>query len=711
MTKEDNIYNQQPKQPNQDDAFFNPQYADEEKMADVLEGKRVLPPESWQFKMIAVIAFMWSFFQLFVVLQPINDVFVRAIHLAFALVLAFMMYPMFRTPRTMSSIPIWNFFLAPAAAFTALYVFIYYNDLNARSGAWIPMDVWVAIAGIILLLMASRRALGPALAVIAIIFLVYVKFGQLMPDLIAHKGASIEKMMGQMFLTTEGIFGVPLGVSANYVFLFVLFGALLERAGAGQYFIDLAYAALGRFDGGPAKASVAASGMMGIISGSSIANTVTTGTFTIPLMKKLGFPGYKAASVEVAASTNGQLMPPIMGAAAFIIAEFLGMDYTGVILAAAIPAFVSYIALFYIVHLEAKKLGIKGELKDRLPRVWHVFIRGIHFLLPVFYLMYTLVVLRMSPQRAAFNGIIMLLLIMAVQPFVKAKMAKDGQSLMSSAKTAVSDIAAGMVNGAKNMVPIAIATGVAGIVVGSVTLTGIGLILADVIEALSGGYIVAVLALTAVVSLILGMGLPTTANYIVMASLTAPVILGLSGDLGYLVPAIAAHLFVFYFGILADDTPPVGMAAYAAAGIARSDPIKTGLQGFAYDIRTAILPFMFFFNNKLLLIDGVDAANPKDPAGWQWITNPLEIALIFLMAVLGMLAFSSVTQAWVRVKTHWVESVLLLCVTLLLLIPNMTAQWFSLPHEYVSYVIGVGIYGVIYLSHTKRHKALMPVAG
>lgn len=672
--------------------------------ADVLEGKRVLPEKSFGFKFIAVVALCWSLFQLSVVLLPINDVFIRAIHLAFAIGLTFLMYPMFRTKKTMTSIPFWNYLLAPVGAVSALYIFLFYDELNARSGAWIPMDVWAAIAGIVLLLMASRRALGPALAVIALCFLGYVYFGQSMPDLIAHKGASIEKMMGQMFLTTEGIFGVPLGVSASYVFLFVLFGALLERAGAGAYFINLAYAALGRYDGGPAKASVAASGMMGIISGSSIANTVTTGTFTIPLMKKLGFPGYKAASVEVAASTNGQLMPPIMGAAAFIIAEFLGMDYAGVIMAAAIPAFVSYIALFYIVHLEAKKLGIKGELKDRLPKVWDVFIGGIHFLLPVFFLMYTLVVLRMSPQRAAFNGILMLMAIMVVQPFVKSMLKKDGISIIGNAKIAIVDIVEGMINGAKNMVPIAIATGVAGIVVGSVTLTGIGLILADVIETLSGGYIVAVLALTAVVSLILGMGLPTTANYIVMASLTAPVILGLSGDLGYLVPAIAAHLFVFYFGILADDTPPVGMAAYAAAGIARSDPIKTGLQGFAYDIRTAILPFMFFFNSKLLLIESVPADGMRDPSSWVWITNPFEIALIFIMAVLGMLAFSSATQRWVRVRTNWLEVILLIAVTILLMIPNVIAGLFKLPHEYFCYILGVAIYGVIYLSHIKRQK-------
>lgn len=677
--------------------------------ADVLEGKRVLPTNSLGYIIIGVIAFLWSFFQLYVVLIPFNDVFIRSIHLAFALLMTFLMYPMFRTKKTMSSIPIWNYALSLMAAATALYIFIFYDALNARSGAWIQMDVWVALAGILLLLMASRRVLGPALAIIAILFLGYVKFGQIMPDMIAHKGASINKMMGQMFLTTEGIFGVPLGVSASYVFLFVLFGALLEKAGAGKYFIDLAYAALGRFDGGPAKASVAASGMMGIISGSSIANTVTTGTFTIPLMKRLGFPAHKAASVEVAASTNGQLMPPIMGAAAFIIAEFLGMDYAGVIMAAAIPAFVSYIALFYIVHLEAKKLGIKGEAKDRLPQVWGVFISGLHFLLPVFYLMYTLIVLRMSPQRAAFNGILVLMAIMVVQPFVKSLWTKKSLNLSENLNTVINDLVVGMVNGAKNMVPIAIATGVAGIVVGSVTLTGIGLILADVIEVLSHGYILAVLVLTAVVCLVLGMGLPTTANYIVMASLTAPVILGLSGDLGYLVPAIAAHLFVFYFGILADDTPPVGMAAYAAAGIAKSDPIKTGIQGFAYDIRTAILPFMFFFNSKLLLIDGVDPTNPKDPAGWQWITNPFEIGLIFSMAVFGMLAFSSATQRWIRVKTNGLEVVLLIAITLLLMIPNVIQSWLNLPYEYVSYAIGLSLYAVIYGLQMRRHKAQLAI--
>jgi len=672
-------------------------------LVEELEGQRNLEEGTWQHWMILIIAFMWSLYQIYVVVVPTNSVFVRSFHLAFALALAFAMYPMFRTPKTMSSIPWYNFPIGISAVIGALYIYINYDALNARSGAWSPLDVAMGIASIILLLKAARRTLGMALPIIAGIFLMYDYFGQYMPDLIAHKGASINKMVGQMYLTTEGIFGVPLGVSASYVFLFVLFGALLERAGAGKYFIDLAYALLGKYDGGPAKASVAASGMMGIISGSSIANTVTTGTFTIPLMKKLGFPGYKAASVEVAASTNGQLMPPIMGAAAFIIAEFLGLAYTDVIMAAAIPAFVSYFALFYIVHLEAKKLGIKGEDPSKLERAFDIFKGGIHYIVPIFFLMYTLIILRQSPQMAAFNAIFFMMLIMVLQRPAYAFLEKRTLSTEVWMSGFV-DIGHGMINGAKNMVPIAIATAVAGIVVGSVTLTGIGLILAEVIEELSGGYIIAVLLLTAVVSLILGMGLPTTANYIVMAALTAPVIMSLAGDLGYLIPAIAAHLFVFYFGILADDTPPVGMAAYAAAGIAKSDPIKTGLQGFAYDIRTAILPFAFFFNNKLLLIEGVDATDPNNPAMWQWITNPGEIGLIFFTAVAGMFAFSSATQGWVLTKTSGVERLLLLSVVPFMLIPNMTSSWLGIGSEYLSYAVGFAIYGLVYFMQKNKVK-------
>ena len=552
-----------------------------------------------------------------------------------------------------------------------------------------------------ILLEAGRRVLGIALSIIAIIFLAYDVLGPYMPELIIHKGASLNKLAGHMFLTTEGIFGVPLGVSAGFVFLFVLFGSLLDKAGAGEYFINLAFALLGRFRGGPAKASVVASGFTGIMSGSSIANTVTTGTFTIPLMKKTGFRPEQAGAVEVAASTNGQLMPPVMGAAAFIIAEFLGLSYTDVIYAAFIPAFVSYFALFYIVHLEALKLGLKGMKKEDLPPKLQIFLSGAHFLIPIFFLLYTLMVLQESAASAAFNAIMLLMSIMIVQhPFraliTKQKITKD---IMLSGFV---DILAGMISGAKNMIPIAIATALAGIVVGSITLTGLGQVLLEVIETLSGGNIFLILILAAVISLILGMGLPTTANYIVMASLTAPVILLLAQDNGFLIPAIAAHLFVFYFGILADDTPPVGLAAYAATGIAKADPIKTGIQGFKYDIRTAILPFMFFFNPELLLISGVDPLNPANPSGWIWITNPLEIAIIFSTAFVGMIAFACVTQGYFITKTNNVEKLGFLVIVPFMFLPKIIETHLYLPSHYLSYVIGLGIFALLFFMQKRR---------
>ncbi len=682
---------------------------EEEKIIADLEGQRSFEKTDWEFWLIGVIAFLWSSYQLYVAVVPTNGAFVRSVHLAFALLLCFFMFPMYKSHILKYKIPWHAFAFAIVGAIGALYVYWDYEGLAMRPGAYLDRDVIVAVITVVILLEAARRALGMALSIIAIVFLIYDYFGPYMPDLIAHKGASITKLSGQMYLTTEGIFGVPLGVSAGFVFLFVLFGALLERAGAGEYFINMAYAALGKYRGGPAKASVAASGLTGIISGSSIANTVTTGTFTIPLMKKLGFPPHKAGAVEVAASTNGQLMPPIMGAAAFIIAEFLGLAYTDVVMAAFIPAFVSYFALFYIVHLESLKLGLEGEDPSKLARVWDIFVKGIHYIVPIFFLIYTLIVLRESAQSAALSAIQFLLIIMVTQKPIIAYMKKEKLTLRVFLE-GFEDIAIGMVNGAKNMVPIAIATGVAGMVVGSVTLTGIGQVLIEVIEELSGGYILAILALTGFISLILGMGLPTTANYIIMASLTAPIIITLAGDSGFLIPTIAAHLFVFYFGILADDTPPVGIAAYAAAGIAKANPITTGIQGFAYDIRTAILPFMFFFNNKLLLIESVDANDPDNPALWVWITNPAEIALIFGMAVLGMFAFSSATQGYCLKKTNIIERIGFLAIVPMMLIPNIIQQWLSLPHEYVSYALGVGLYAILYISQriqVKKEKLLV----
>lgn len=682
---------------------------DEEKLINEFEGQRDFEKSSWHYWFIAAVAFLWSAYQLYVVIDPGNSAYVRFIHLAFGLALAFSMHAMSRNPKLKSTITWYDFLIMGVGIMAVLYQWFAYRDLAMRAGAWTQLDVIMGVLTILVVLEASRRVMGLPLMLVAVIFLAYDYFGPYLPDAIAHKGASINKIVGQMVLTTEGIFGVPLGVSASFVFLFVLFGSLLDKAGAGEYFIKVAYTLLGRYDGGPAKAAVAASGMFGMISGSSIANTVTVGTFTIPLMKRLGFSAHKAAAVETAASVNGQLMPPIMGAAAFIMAEFLGLSYTDIVFAAFIPAFTCYAALFYIVHIEAKKHGLKGEDPSVLGRTWPIFIRGIHYLIPIFFLIYTLIVLQQSAQSAAFSAIMFLMIIMITQKPLKAIFNKEKITLPLIVE-GFTDIGNGMVAGGKNMVSIAVATAVAGIIVGSVTLTGIGLILAEVIDNLSGGYIMSVLLLTMFVSLVLGMGLPTTANYIVMASLTAPIIMDLAASNGYLIPMIAAHMFVFYFGILADDTPPVGMAAYAAAAIAKSDPIVTGWQAFIYDMRTALLPFMFFFNNELLLIRSVDANDPNNASLWVWITNPLEIAVIFAGSVLGMFAFTSVTQGFVLMKTNIIERLALIVVIPLLMLPKLIAVKLGLPSHYFSYFIGLSIYGVIYFGQRMRIKKQQALA-
>ena len=676
---------------------------DDAKLISEFEGHRDFENNTWQYWFVAAVAFCWSLYQLYIVIDPGNSAHIRAIHLAFGITLAFAMHAISKSPKLKSTITWYDFVIMIVGVAAILYQWYAYKDLAMRSGAWTQTDIIVGIATILVVLEASRRVMGLPLMLAAVVFLLYDYFGPYLPDMIAHKGASINKIMGQMVLTTEGIFGVPLGVSASFVFLFVLFGSLLDRAGAGEYFIKVAYTILGRYDGGPAKAAVAASGMFGMISGSSIANTVTVGTFTIPLMKRLGFSAHKAAAVETAASVNGQLMPPIMGAAAFIMAEFLGLDYTDIVFAAFIPAFTCYAALFYIVHIEAKKHGLKGEDPSVLGRTWPIFIRGIHYLIPIFFLIYTLIILKQSAQSAAFSAIMFLMIIMVVQKPFKALLNKEKITLPLILE-GFSDIGNGMVMGGKNMVSIAAATAVAGIIVGSVTLTGIGLVLAEVIDNLSGGYILGVLFLTMFVSLVLGMGLPTTANYIVMASLTAPIIMELAANNGYLIPVIAAHMFVFYFGILADDTPPVGMAAYAAAAIAKSDPIVTGWQSFIYDMRTALLPFMFFFNNELLLIGGVDPSDPNNASKWLWITNPFEIALIFGGAVLGMFAFTSATQSFVLTKINTIERIGLIVVIPFLMLPKLIAAKLGLPSYYIAYVIGLGIYGLIYFGQRIKYK-------
>ena len=663
------------------------------RMAEEEEGitRRPKGAEKWVIPTIAVI---WSLFQLSIASWLILDsTYIRAIHLGFALLIVFLNYPVFRKKRlglrflsATHRIPLFDYLTAIIACLAALYLVLDFEGITLRYGAPIQRDIIVGIVLTFMLLEAARRVIGPALPVIAICFCVYAFFGPYMPDLIAFKGTSLNRFVGQMTMSTEGIYGIPLDVSATIVFLFVLFGAMLDKAGAGHYFIQLALSLLGGFKGGPAKAAVLGSGLTGMVSGSSIANIVTTGTFTIPMMKKVGYPPTKAAAVEVAASTDGQLAPPIMGAAAFIIAEYVNVPYVEVIKAAAIPAFASYAALFYITHIEASKLGLKGMPKKDLPPFFKTFAAGLHFMLPIALLLYELVVVRHSPELAAFHAIWVMALIMLFQNPIKAYLAK--QPVGPAIRQAINDIFSALASGARNMVSVALATAAAGIIVGVVAL-GLGGLITEIIDVISMGNIYIMLIITAFASLIIGMGLPTTATYIVMASLTAPAIVTIAGYQEWFVPLMAAHLFCFYFGILADDTPPVGLAAYAAAAIAKSPPIATGLQGFMYDIRTAILPFMFIFNSDLIL---------HDISSWP------QGLLIFFMACMGNFAFASATQGWFVAKNKVWEIPLFLSVTVCAMRPDAIASLVGLPHDkrYYIYPVALAIFGILYLLQKPR---------
>ena len=697
-------------------------------------------------KLIAALALLWSLFQLWIA-SPLpfmlrvgvfNNTEARAIHLAFALLLAFLAYPAFkRSPR--DRVPLVDIALGLIAAASASYLYFAYEQLAQRPGNLTTLDLVTACVGIPLLLEATRRALGPALAVIALIFLGYSLAGPYMPGLLAHRGVSFTALANHQWITTEGVFGIALGVSTSFVFLFVLFGALLERAGAGHYFIQLAFSMLGHFRGGPAKAAVVASGMTGLISGSSIANVVTTGTFTIPMMKRTGFSAEKAGAVEVASSVNGQIMPPVMGAAAFLMVEYVGIPYVEVIKHAFLPALISYIALVYIVHLESLKLGLTalpranvakpwmqrligfvfgvalisgislavyyglgwlkpalgdaaiwvigallvavylGLLKvaasnpplppedpnaplEKLPETRPVLLSGLHFLLPVVVLVWCLMVERLSPGLSAFWGSVILIIILLTQRPLLSWMRRDGTHQHGTFMDGMVDLREGLIAGARNMIGIGIATAAAGIIVGAVSQTGVGLVLADLVELLSMGNLMLMLLLTAFLSLILGMGLPTTANYIVVSSLLAPVVVALGQQSGLIVPLIAVHLFVFYFGIMADVTPPVGLASFAAAAVSKGDPIKTGVVAFYYSLRTAALPFLFIFNTDLLLID-VDF--------WHGV-------VIFIIATLAMLIFAAGTQGYFLVRSRWYENILLLLIAFTLFRPGF---WMDIVHD------------------------------
>ncbi len=626
--------------------------------------------------LLGAIAFSWSVYQLWLA-SPLPfmlrvglpaDVPARAIHLAFALLLCFLLFPAFARGPISDRVPWLDRVFAVVGCLCALYLFLDYDGLVRRMGilleidlelfgraVTVPVEAILGGAGILLLLEATRRSVGLPLVIVCTCFLLYSIFGQSMPDLIAHKGVSLNRLIGYQWLGGEAIFGIPIDVSVDFVFLFVLFGALLDRAGAGQYFLGMAFALVGRYRGGPAKAAILASGMTGMISGSSIANVVTTGTFTIPVMRRIGLPAVKAGAIEVSASTNGQIMPPIMGAAAFIIAEFIGISYFDVIIAAAIPAVLSYIALFYISHLEASKLGLQGLPRDEVPPLGKTFVSGLHYLVPIVVLVYLLIAERWSASSSVFYSILSLMAIIVVQELVRAVRTGE-RSAVGGLGFGIAEVARGMVGGARNMINIAIAVAAAGIIVGSVSSTGLNNAMVGIVEAVSGGNIYILLGMTAVLCIVLGMGLPTTANYIVVASLLAGVLVELGNAAGLVLPLIAVHLYVFYYGLLADSTPPVCLAAFAASAISRADPLKTGVQSFLYDIRTAVLPLVFIFNPELLLI-GVETV-------WHG-------ALVVTVSLFAILAFSALTQGWMFVRLKLWESLVLVVVIVGLFRPDV----------------------------------------
>jgi TRAP transporter 4TM/12TM fusion protein len=687
--------------------------------------------------LLTIIAICWSLFQLWYA-SPLpfylnfgifNDTEARGLHLCFAFALAFTAFPAFaKSPR--DRVPVIDWLLAGIAVCTVLYLIIFYRELSQRPGLPTTADVAVSVIGVLLLLEASRRAEGPWMPIISILCLVYVFTGPWLPGLMAHKGASLSRAASHFWITSEGVFGVALGVSTNFIFLFVLFGALLERAGAGNWFIQVAFALLGKYRGGPAKAAVVSSGLTGMISGSSVANVVTTGTFTIPLMKRVGYTPVQAGAIECAAGVNGQLMPPVMGAAAFLMAEYVGISYAEVCVHALIPALLTYGALFYVVDLEAMKAGMTGIAATRtrtfreglvkaaltiaslvilanivyfglgwtkvvfgewaglvavgfaiaaylalirlrarspdlpnddpntaltvIPDFYVVSRTGLHYLVPVVVLIWCLMIEEMSPGLAAFWGVIAMAAVVLTQGPLTA-LFRGETALGHHWRQGMREVLRGLATGARNMTGVGIATATAGVLVGTVTLTGVGLVMTELVEFISGGSIVIMLVMVGAICIILGTGLPTTASYVVVATLMAPVVVELAAQNDLAVPLIAVHMFVFYFGLMADVSPPVGLAAYAAGAIAGADPMKVGWQGTWYEFRTVLLPFIFIFNPAILMID---------------IGGPVHFVVVVGCAVIAMMAFCAVFQGYFLTHNRVWEAAALLLICFTLFRPN-----------------------------------------
>lgn len=553
----------------------------------------------------------------------------RGIHLGAILSLAFLLKPS-SSRQNLNKIPVSLFLDWILVALSVYCTFYICNNLSAifeRQGDWLIQDQVVSIIGTLLVLEACRRVIGFTMAAICTLGIVYALFGPYMPDLIIHKGYSLERISTSLWLTTEGIFGLPIGVAATFVFAFVLFGAILETTGGGAFFIDMAYALTGRFSGGPAKAAVVASGFMGSISGSAVGNVVTTGSFTIPMMKKVGYRAHMAGAIEATASTGGQLMPPIMGAGAFLMAEFTNTSYLTIIKVALVPAIMYYLTVFMFVHYEAKKFGLKGQPKENLPKISHVVKHGLHFIIPVLILVYVLVS-NYSPMMAGFIAVVSTLFISIFANFIRWILNREQEmSFFGFVLSELRLLIKALENGAKNAVMVSVACAAAGIIVGMVSLTGMGLKFSSMVLDLSFGIKILAILLIGAASLVLGMGLPVTASYIVLATLAGPALM----DMG--VPIMVTHMIVFWYSQDANVTPPVSLASFAGAGIAKANPMKTALASWKLAKGLYIIPIVM-------------AYRPLLGMGENYSLMHWEVILAMVTTTLGLIAFASALERY-----------------------------------------------------------------
>ncbi|MDW7740498.1 MAG: TRAP transporter permease [Bacillota bacterium] len=654
---------------------------DEIDLTNIVDEGKVRNPGGTLALFIFIIGILWSLFHFYTAgAGLLTATLQRSAHLSVGLALCFLYYPFNKKKdESFEHLPIYDIVLAVAGFLSIFYVFYYYRDLAMRVGAPNTTDLIMGGIAIVLIILAAQRAFGFVLPIVTLVFLSYPFVGAYLPGLIGHGGYRVVRVINDLYITNTGIFGIPIGVTSTFVFAFVLFGAFFQTSGAGLYIVRLAFATLGRFKGGPAKAAVMASGFMGSIVGSSVANTVVTGSITIPVMKKTGFTPEVAGGVETAASTDGQFLPPIMGAAAFVMAEFTGIPYWQICIAAALPAVISYFALLVIVHLQAAKTGMTGMDKKDIPPFLKTFLKGIFYWFPIGILVYYLIIARMTPITAGYFAILSVLAIMAVMRVItiitgiKNDQYSLKEGLLSNMLGLLSDFMEGLDSAAKSMSGIAVACACAGIIVGVVTMTGLGQSMIMLLSALAGDNLLVLLLISAGISIILGLGLPTTAKYVVMATLVAPAILTIAPQ----VSVMAVHLFILYYAILADDTPPVGVAAYAAAAIARSDPIRTGLLGFKFDLGAFLLPFMFIYNPEFLLID----------------TTWYKAVLVAGTSLFGIYCFSAVIQRWLFTRMKIWEQVVLLGVAISMIWPT----WYT-------DILGLAVFLIIYF-HQKAVKA------